>query len=28
MKRRRVAGEVAEIVPYARQSIAPRQIAL
>jgi len=28
IKRRRVAGEVAEIVPYARQSIAPRQIAL
>lgn len=27
-KRRRVAGEVAEIVPYARQSVAPHQIAL
>ena len=28
VKRRRVAGEVAEIVPYARQSIAPQQISL
>jgi isocitrate dehydrogenase kinase/phosphatase len=28
VKRRRVAGEVAEIVPYARQSIAPHQISL
>ncbi|RZU98597.1 bifunctional isocitrate dehydrogenase kinase/phosphatase [Spiribacter vilamensis] len=28
IKRRRLAGEVAEIVPYARQSIAPQQIAM
>ncbi len=28
VKRRRLAGEVAEIVPYVRQSVAPRRIEL